>query len=219
MSLKLNSSGGGSVTLQEPTTANNQTLTLPDATGTVATTTDLNTLSATNLTSGTIPKARMFAGAVLQVVQSVKSDTFSTSAGQGSPALITGLSGTITPSSASSKVLVFVNFGEISGSSDTTWAIVMYRNGTKINAGDAAGSRSTGSIAGGIPSSGGTWRGNPASIMFLDSPATTSAVSYTFAIGGNGGSTVYVNRDGRDTDNANDATRTPTTIILAEIAA
>jgi hypothetical protein len=38
MSLKLNSSGGGSVTLQEPTTANNQTLTLPDNTGTFLTT-------------------------------------------------------------------------------------------------------------------------------------------------------------------------------------
>lgn len=35
MSLKLNSSGGGSVTLQEPTTASNRTLSLPDATGTV----------------------------------------------------------------------------------------------------------------------------------------------------------------------------------------
>lgn len=38
MSLKLNSSGGGSVTLQEPTTANNQTLTLPDNTGTLVST-------------------------------------------------------------------------------------------------------------------------------------------------------------------------------------
>lgn len=38
MSLKLNSSGGGSVTLQEPSTANNQTLTLPDNTGTLVST-------------------------------------------------------------------------------------------------------------------------------------------------------------------------------------
>ena len=38
MSLKLNSSGGGSVTLQEPSTASNQTLTLPDNTGTILTT-------------------------------------------------------------------------------------------------------------------------------------------------------------------------------------
>jgi hypothetical protein len=38
MSLKLNSSGGGSVTLQEPSTASNQTLTLPDNTGTLVST-------------------------------------------------------------------------------------------------------------------------------------------------------------------------------------
>lgn len=36
MSLILSSSGGGSVTLQEPTTASSRTLTLPDVTGTVA---------------------------------------------------------------------------------------------------------------------------------------------------------------------------------------
>ena len=35
MSLKLNSSGGGSVTIQEPTTASDFTLTLPAATGTI----------------------------------------------------------------------------------------------------------------------------------------------------------------------------------------
>jgi uncharacterized protein (AIM24 family) len=35
MSLKLNSSGGGSVLLQEPSTASNRTLTLPDSDGTV----------------------------------------------------------------------------------------------------------------------------------------------------------------------------------------
>lgn len=36
MSLVLQSSGGGSVTLQEPATASNRTLSLPDVTGTVA---------------------------------------------------------------------------------------------------------------------------------------------------------------------------------------
>jgi len=36
MSITLGSTGGGSVTLQEPTTASSQTLTLPDVTGTVA---------------------------------------------------------------------------------------------------------------------------------------------------------------------------------------
>jgi len=159
------------------------------------------------------------AGTVLQVVQAVKTDTFSTTAGQGSPSTITGLSASITPTAASSKVLVLVNFGEFSASGETTWAAYMYRNGTKINAGDAAGSRSTGAIAGGIAGGAGyTWRGNPGSIMYLDSPATTSAVTYTFSMGTNGVVTIYLNQDGRDSNLANDATRTTSTVILMEVA-
>jgi hypothetical protein len=45
MAVKLNSSSGGSVTLQEPTTASNYTLTLPAQTGTVALTSQLPTTS------------------------------------------------------------------------------------------------------------------------------------------------------------------------------
>jgi hypothetical protein len=46
MSLKLNSSGGGSVTLQEPTTASNVTLNLPAADGTVNTSGAVNEVPA-----------------------------------------------------------------------------------------------------------------------------------------------------------------------------
>jgi len=49
MSLKLNSSGGGSVTLQEPTTASARTLSLPDVNGTVITTADSGTVTPTML--------------------------------------------------------------------------------------------------------------------------------------------------------------------------
>lgn len=52
MSLKLNSSGGGSVTLQEPTTATNGTLNLPAGTGTVS----VNGLSS-NIVSATAQSA------------------------------------------------------------------------------------------------------------------------------------------------------------------
>jgi hypothetical protein len=45
MALKLNSSGGGSVTVQEPTTASNRTLSIPDATTTVVGTDATQTLS------------------------------------------------------------------------------------------------------------------------------------------------------------------------------
>jgi hypothetical protein len=59
MSLKLNSSGGGSVTLQEPVTASNQTLTLPDATGTLLSTASVVTVAqggtgATTLTANNV---------------------------------------------------------------------------------------------------------------------------------------------------------------------
>jgi hypothetical protein len=157
-------------------------------------------------------------GSILQVVQTVKTDTFSTSSGTGSPATITGFSASITPSSTTNKVLVYVSIGQLSGNSDTTWGIFMFRNGTKIFSGDVAGSRASGSIAGGIPSTGGTWRGNPALIMYLDSPSSTSAVTYTFSLGSNGSSIVYFNQDGRDTNAANDATRTASSIILMEVS-
>jgi hypothetical protein len=62
MSLKLNASGGGSVTLQEPTTASNLTLNLPAVDGTVATSADLSSLNASNLTSGTVGTARLGSG-------------------------------------------------------------------------------------------------------------------------------------------------------------
>jgi hypothetical protein len=52
MSVKLNSSGGGSVTLQEPSTASDRTLTLPDNTGTVVSTASTAVVSQAMLASG-----------------------------------------------------------------------------------------------------------------------------------------------------------------------
>ena len=157
-------------------------------------------------------------GHVVQVVQSVKSDTFSTTVGQGNPTAITGLTGSITPKFATSKILVQVNIGQISGNSDTTWAVWLFRDSTKIAYGDASGSRSQSVIAGGVPSTGGTWRGHPAYINYLDSPATTASITYSVRIGGNSGSIVYVNRDGRFTDAGNDSAVTVSTVVLTEIA-
>lgn len=175
------------------------------------------TVTAAELASGAA-RSNFGAGAVLQVVQTVKTNTFSTASGTGSPATITGLSASITPTSVNSRIMILANFGQISGSSETTYGIFMFRNGTKINLGDAAGVRAQGSIAGGIASSGGTYRGNSGSIMFVDSPATTSSISYTFSMGSNGGATIYLNQDGRDSNVANDSTRTTATVILMEIA-
>ena len=52
MSLKLNSSGGGSITLQEPSTASNRTLTLPDNNGNLISSADSGTITQGMLASG-----------------------------------------------------------------------------------------------------------------------------------------------------------------------
>lgn len=49
MSIVLNSAGGGSVTISEPNTASNRTLTLPDNTGNLISTADSGTVSPTML--------------------------------------------------------------------------------------------------------------------------------------------------------------------------
>lgn len=74
MSLKLNSSGGGSVTLQEPTTASNRTLNLPDADGTVVLTgvsgnVDINAAGSNYLTlsTNTTERARITSGGAFLV--------------------------------------------------------------------------------------------------------------------------------------------------------
>ena len=63
MSVKLNSSGGGSITLQEPSTASNRTLTLPDNTGNLISSADSGTVSQAMLASnvaGTGPAFRAY---------------------------------------------------------------------------------------------------------------------------------------------------------------
>jgi hypothetical protein len=79
-----NASGTGTLTIAAPNTNSDFTLTLPENTGTL-----ISTKSA---------------GTVLQVVSTVKTNTFSTSS--ASPVDITGLSVSITPSSATSQILV-----------------------------------------------------------------------------------------------------------------
>ena len=64
-------------------------------------------LGGANAISGTIPNSVLAAGNVIQVVQTVKTDTFTVSTSNTSaPADITGFSATITPTSTSNKILI-----------------------------------------------------------------------------------------------------------------
>ena len=137
------------------------------------------------------------AGAKLgQVVQTVKTDTFSATTTTYTD--ITGLSVTITPTSASSTVLIFADVNG-SGGVGGDMVVQLLRNSTVIGNGDAAGSRRVAFAQIGS-ASGNIFNG---SINFLDSPATTSATTYKIQGAQTAGAgTFYVNRSVDDVNSA-----------------
>ena len=153
------------------------------------------------------------AGKVLQVVSNTNTATQSTT----SSSFVDAVSVSITPSAATSKILVM---GYISGSSDTAASQIPFRlarGGTGIFVGDASGSRvqSTGLLF--QPSNANY--SSQAHASFLDSPATTSTTAYTVQYKLDTGvtSTAYLGRTYNDA-NATYTVRTPSAgIILMEI--
>jgi hypothetical protein len=159
-----------------------------------------------------------YPGAVLQVVQTVKSDTFSASPAQGVFTDITGLSVSITPTSATSKILVFIDVAVASSNVSTGQGNVrLVRGSTPIYIGDAAGSRAQSIMS-------WPYIADPIYNMFrysgvyLDSPATTSSTTYKYQIAGQSSSyTVYVNRNSNDQNRWEDP-RVASSITVMEIA-
>lgn len=149
-------------------------------------------------------------GTVLQVVQVVKSDAFSVAT--TSLTNITGLSASITPRFASSKVLIILSL-DVDASADLLISGDITRDGTAIGVGDALGSRiRTGWIVG-TPSGN---RNHNLSYSFLDSPATISAITYQARVRSNAG-TAFINRSSGDSDSTT-FSRSISSITLMEIA-
>jgi hypothetical protein len=173
-------------------------------------------VTADDLAAGAA-RANFGAGAVLQVVQTVKTDTFSTQS--TSYVDITGLSVSITPSSTSNKILVLTNVS-IQSQNAHGGGMILLRNGTAVNQADSAGSRRRSSFSG----QGFTGDASGEALMqyavvgtYLDSPASTSSVTYKVQVVNNGAETQYINFQRDDTDN-NDRTRCVSSITLMEIA-
>jgi hypothetical protein len=174
--------GTGTVSLVAPVTNTNRTLTLPDVTGTVA------------VQGGT------GVGKVLQVVSTTKSDVFTTTS--ASYVDVTGLSTTITPSSASSKILVLANISySASGGRDGNFQLL--RGSTVIPTG----------VTGSVLNGAYTFSMFSLAQSFLDSPATTSATTYKIQVYVSA-ETIFVNRRALDTTFTGQST-----ITLMEIAA
>lgn len=155
-------------------------------------------ITTDDLASAAVTAAKVgYAGALLQVVQAVKTDTFSTNS--ASYVDVTGLSVSITPSSASNRVLVTFH---IHGAYTNIGMCQLVRNSTAIALGDAAGSRQQGTV-GALHNSGDPNAMWVFSMTFLDSPATTSATTYKLQIRGESATNpIVVNRSVSDANTA-----------------
>lgn len=152
------------------------------------------------IAAGAIEYADLPTGSVLQVVQASLSTSVSTS---GTTYVTSGLTATITPKFSTSKILVNVSGGAAYANSNGCYGEnVLYRNSSQI---------SSNAVDWGWYSS--TAGGTNHSYTYLDSPATTSATSYTpyFRISSSGNAGTYY-------FNLIQSTGPTVTITLMEIA-
>jgi hypothetical protein len=134
-------------------------------------------------------------GKILQVVTSFKRDTASTTSTSYTN---TGLSVSITPSSASNKILILSSW--VAGISNSGYSAHFKLGGTTTTAvADAGGGGQSNTVTvGSVP----TPSGLPASLVFEDSPNSTSAQTYDLQFKStDAGITVYLNRSGFEDGN------------------
>jgi hypothetical protein len=166
MSIVLLGSTSGSCTLQEQAIAGTTTLTLPTTSGTVLT-------SASSVTRSQLPT-----GSVLQVISTADSTQRSTSNGSFTAS---GMSVTITPTSATSKI--FVQFSTcIYKNTDNSGYLTIYRNGSNL-----AGGQNQLNMINVVD------RYVPCSMSYLDSPGSTSALTYEVYYYRTGSANIYIN--------------------------
>jgi len=199
--IKLNAaSGGGSFSLQAPSSsANTRVMTLPDtADGTILTTTN--------------PKA----GNVIQVQQTVGTGTYSTNSQTYSDVITCA----ITPSSTSNKIICIYKIGCSTSNGGYSGAVRLARDSTAIYVGAAASNRIQASSHFVADSDGiGNVKIFDQSGSFLDSPSTTSAITYKLQFRSDySGTYIYAGQSVEDSDNTYRG-RVPTSLLLMEVAA
>jgi hypothetical protein len=141
-------------------------------------------------------------GKVLHIEQVVKTDTTSTTSVAGAPTDMTGMTVTMPASIATSRYLVFWN---LQIGSVANWraylTLVRVVGGVEVQPllGDTAGSKVRVSTNAQPPNADGAVS---SVIQYLDSPATTSAVTYKIKWSVQAAGTIYLNRSYTDTDNS-----------------
>jgi hypothetical protein len=184
--------------LTTPNLGTPSALVLTNATGLPASALPASGVSASSLTTGTLPAARLPSGSVLQVQSFTLTTQSSFNLGgsgenRGAAWADSGLQVAITPSSTSSKILVFGNInGGYATSDNYNYQWRMLRNGSEI------GSGVNGNYTWAAMGQFRQWSGASSYIcpfQFQDSPATTSAITYKMQINQtNYAMTFYINR-------------------------
>jgi hypothetical protein len=124
------------------------------------------TFAGTLTATGKLVASSMPTGSVLQVVQGTLSTTPSTNS---VTYVTTGLAATITPKSSTSKILIIANGSYYASSAGNTYYTI-YRNSTNLEITSSRGFAELNFAAG---------TGGVMTVSYLDSPATTSATTYT----------------------------------------
>ena len=198
--IKLVHSGGNAVSIAVPTSnpsSSEVEFKLPQADGSSGQA--LVTDSSGNLSfAGT--------GKILQVVNVIKTDAFTTTDTNYTSApfgtAVTGLTASITPSSASNKILVTVTLGLTNSNTNYYSYAYLYRGSTLIGATTAI-------------SAGGSLGIQNKSIQRLDTPNTTSSTTYSIRLAAEGNTAKIGEGAGGTSDNRVD----DATITLMEVAA
>jgi hypothetical protein len=165
IALSGNASGTGTFTLASPNSSTDRTLDLPDA-------------------SGVIDRLNR-AGNVLQVVQGTVQASVSTTS---TSYVTTNLTASITPTSATNKILVCVNMVGYNDTSTGQCIVTVFR-GT-VSGTDLAASNGSG-FGAAFTSTGGEVM-SVISGMILDSPSTTASTTYTVGFKRKSTGTAYV---------------------------
>jgi hypothetical protein len=154
-------------------------------------------------------------GKVLQVVQTIKTDFFSSSSGSYTD--VTGASVSITPSSASNKVLIIINGEYGSNNNDGFGFLKVLRDSTDLSVGDLRGSEQRATMSAALRNGGGASDNvsRSFSCTILDSPNKTSSTTYKIQLKSTFGTTCI-----GGSSSTSDANRSsvPTFLTAMEIA-
>ena len=209
-------STGTTVTVNDALTTGTNAITAGSVTG----------LTATSITSGTLSNARLAAGTIIQAVTDTltTAESWNSTSGGWQAIGTSGCEVTITPSSTDSKILIIYSCGGLNSNNGSTPATRILRAisggastnplvATGVGSRLAAQTLSPGYVGGDL---GSGEIGFDTGSHFLDSPNTTSAITYSIQWGGRTDGAVFTNYIGRTvTDTNGDYTARAVTVITA----